>query len=60
MIENYGINQGQLLSIPFVLLGCALVIWAMSRPRVKFEFPNKFAEEIEAEKPHKYIRKSGK
>ena len=50
MIENYGINQGQLLSIPFVLLGCALVIWAMMHPREKFSFPNKFAEEIEAEK----------
>ena len=46
MIANYGINQGQLLSIPFVLLGCGLVIWALSRPRVKFSFPNKFAEEI--------------
>ena len=57
MIANYGINQGQLLSIPFVLLGCALVIWAMTRPKVKFDFPNKFAEEIEAEKPHRYIRK---
>ena len=57
MIEQYGINQGQLLSIPFILLGCALVIWSMSRPRQHFEFPNKFAEEIEAEKRHKYIRK---
>ncbi|MCH5239635.1 MAG: prolipoprotein diacylglyceryl transferase [Muribaculaceae bacterium] len=60
MIENYGINQGQLLSIPFVLLGCGLVIWAMLRPKEKFSFPNKFAEELEAEKPHKYIRKSDK
>ena len=58
MIENYGINQGQLLSIPFVLLGCALVVWAMSRPKEKFEFPNKYAEEIEAQKPHRYIRKN--
>ena len=56
MIATYGINQGQLLSIPFVLLGCGLVIWAMSRPRVKFSFPNKYAEELEAEKRHKYKR----
>ena len=57
MIANYGINQGQLLSIPFVILGCALVVWAMIHPREKFEFPNKFAEEIEERKPHKYERK---
>lgn len=54
MIATYGINQGQLLSIPFVLLGCALVIWSMTRPKVKFNFPNKFAEEIEAQRRHKY------
>ncbi|MDE5869729.1 MAG: prolipoprotein diacylglyceryl transferase, partial [Muribaculaceae bacterium] len=44
MIAKYGINIGQLLSIPFILIGVALVIYAMSRPRVKFSFPNKFAE----------------
>ena len=57
MIANYGINQGQLLSIPFILLGCALVIYAMSRPRQHFSFPDKFAEDLEKEKRHKYIRK---
>ena len=57
MIATYGINQGQLLSIPFVLLGCGLVIWAMSRPRVKFSFPNKYAEEIEEEKKKNRYRK---
>ena len=50
MIATYGINQGQLLSIPFVLLGCGLVIWALTHPRQKFSFPDKFAEEIEEEK----------
>ena len=60
MIQTYGINQGQLLSIPFILLGCALVIYSLSRPKVHFEFPNKFAEQIEAEKQHKYIRKEEK
>ena len=57
MIATYGINQGQLLSIPFVLLGCALVIYAMVRPKEHFTFPNKFAEDLEKEKPHRYIRK---
>ena len=57
MIANYGINQGQLLSIPFILLGCGLVIYSMVRPKEHFSFPNKFAEELEKEKKHKYIRK---
>lgn len=58
MIATYGINMGQLLSIPFVLLGCALVIWSLSRPRVHFSFPNKFAEQIEEEKrKHKSLKK---
>lgn len=39
------LNMGQLLSIPFILIGVGLVIYAMSRPRVKLEFPNKFAPE---------------
>lgn len=60
MIATYGINMGQLLSIPFVLLGCALVVWAMTHPREKFSFPNKFSEEIEAEKRHsRSIKKKG-
>lgn len=58
MIANYGINMGQLLSIPFVLLGCGLVIWSLSRPREHFSFPNKYAEQIEEEKKrHKYHKK---
>ena len=38
-----------LLSIPFILLGVGLVIWAvMSRPRQHWTFPeDKFAEELE-------------
>ena len=60
MIATYGINMGQLLSIPFVLLGCGLVIWAMSRPREHFSFPNKYAEEIEEEKRHRRHRPSNK
>lgn len=39
------LNMGQLLSIPFILIGLGLVIYAMSRPKVKLAFPNKFAPE---------------
>lgn len=45
MIAQYGMNMGQALSIPFILLGVFLVIWAMTHPKVKFTFPNKFADE---------------
>lgn len=39
------LNMGQLLSIPFVLLGIGLIIYAMHRPRVPLSFPNHFADE---------------
>lgn len=39
------LNMGQLLSIPFILAGVTLVIYAMSRPKVKLSFPNRFADE---------------
>lgn len=45
MIATYGMNLGQMLSIPFILLGVGLVIWAMYRPRQHFEFPNRYADE---------------
>ncbi|MDE7179714.1 MAG: prolipoprotein diacylglyceryl transferase [Muribaculaceae bacterium] len=45
MIARYGMNLGQLLSIPFILLGIGLVIYAMRRPREHFTFPNRFADE---------------
>ncbi|MCM1153019.1 MAG: prolipoprotein diacylglyceryl transferase [Muribaculum sp.] len=45
MIADYGINMGQLLSIPFVLLGIGMVVWALSHPRQHWTFPNKFAPE---------------
>lgn len=44
MIATYGMNLGQMLSIPFVLLGVFLVIWAMAHPRQHFEFPDRFAD----------------
>lgn len=45
MIATYGMNLGQMLSIPFILLGLFLTIWAMRHPRVKFAFPDRFADE---------------
>lgn len=50
MIAKYGMNIGQMLSIPFILIGVGLVIWALTHPRVKFSFPNRFAPE---DKPKK-------
>ncbi len=50
MIAKYGINMGQLLSIPFILIGVALIIYAMSRPRVSFKFPNQYAPDPDAKK----------
>lgn len=48
------LNMGQLLSIPFILAGIFLVIWAMTHPKVKIDFPNRFADE---ETPVKRKRK---
>ncbi len=39
------LNMGQLLSIPFVLLGIGLIIWAYTHPRKQLEYPNAFPEE---------------
>ncbi|MBD5230647.1 MAG: prolipoprotein diacylglyceryl transferase [Bacteroidales bacterium] len=38
------LNMGQLLSIPFILIGIGMVAWAMSHPRQHWTFPNHFAE----------------
>lgn len=45
MIEQYGMNLGQMLSIPFILIGIALIVWAMTHPRVHMEFPDRYADE---------------
>lgn len=45
MIADYGINMGQLLSIPFILLGIGLVVYATIRPRQQWTYPDKFADE---------------
>lgn len=39
------LNMGQWLSIPFVILGIGLIVYAMVHPKVKLSFPNKFADE---------------
>ncbi len=55
LIERYGLNMGQMLSLPFILLGVILVIVALKRPRVKFSFPDRFpdADGTSAEKKRK-------
>lgn len=39
------LNMGQLLSIPFVLVGLFFIIRAMRRPRLHLDFPNAFPDE---------------
>ncbi len=39
------LNMGQWLSIPFILIGVGLIIYAMRRPPVKLSFPNRFPDE---------------
>lgn len=39
------LNMGQWLSIPFVLAGIWLIIYAMRRPAIHIDFPNRFADE---------------
>lgn len=45
MIARYGMNLGQMLSIPFIILGVVLIVIAMVRPRQHWKFPNKFPPE---------------
>lgn len=40
------LNYGQMLSIPFIIAGIALVIYALYRPKETIEFPNCYAEEL--------------
>ncbi|MDE7032665.1 MAG: prolipoprotein diacylglyceryl transferase [Muribaculaceae bacterium] len=41
------LNMGQLLSIPFVLLGIFLIVRAYMRPRLALTFPERYADEDE-------------
>lgn len=47
------LNIGQQLSIPFIVLGILLVIYAMVRPRQHLTFPNRFADEKPARRGHR-------
>ncbi len=47
------LNMGQLLSIPFILLGVGMVVYAMMRPKVPLSFPDRFADETDSKKPGK-------
>lgn len=41
---DMAINMGQILSIPFILFGLFCMVWAWSRPRKHFAFPDRFAD----------------
>lgn len=44
MIESIGMNMGQLLSVPFIVVGVILIVRALTRPADDIKFPNKFAD----------------
>ena len=50
MIAEYGINIGQLLSIPFIIIGVIMVVYAMIKPRQHWTYPEKFADAEESKK----------
>lgn len=50
MIAEYGINMGQLLSIPFIIIGVVMVVYAMIKPRQHWIYPEKFADAEETKK----------
>ncbi|MDE6333990.1 MAG: prolipoprotein diacylglyceryl transferase, partial [Muribaculaceae bacterium] len=47
------LNMGQLLSIPFVLLGIGLITWALTHPRTHIEYPGRYAEQTPVSKTQK-------
>ena len=47
MRQTWGMDLGQMLSIPFIVLGIWLVVRALRRPRVHIDYPNRFADEKE-------------
>lgn len=44
MRSTIGLDQGQMLSIPFVIAGVWLIIRALRRPREVLEYPNEFSD----------------
>ena len=47
MRQTWGMDLGQMLSIPFIILGIWLVVRALRHPRVHIDYPNRFADEKE-------------
>ena len=45
MRNSIGLDQGQILSIPFVIAGIWLIVRALRRPRQRLQYPNRFADE---------------
>lgn len=43
--QSMALNMGQWLSIPFIVAGISLIIYAMRHPRLKLKFPGHFADE---------------
>lgn len=50
MRAHIGLDMGQLLSIPFIVLGIWLIVRACRRPRQAIEFPNRFADAKDEDK----------
>lgn len=48
--ETMMLNMGQWLSVPFVIIGIILIIYAMTHPRIALEYPNKFPDESKGKK----------
>ncbi|MCM1520594.1 MAG: prolipoprotein diacylglyceryl transferase [Lachnoclostridium sp.] len=46
------LNMGQWLSVPFILAGIGLIIYALVNKPVTLEFPNQFAEELAQNRRH--------
>lgn len=40
------LNMGQWLSLPFIVAGVAMVVYALTHPRLKIDFPDRFADEV--------------
>lgn len=45
MLQTWGMNMGQALSLPFIAIGIFFIIRSLCRPEVKLEFPNRFPDE---------------
>lgn len=44
MRSSIGLDQGQMLSIPFIIAGVWLIIRALRRPREVLDYPNEFSD----------------